>query len=202
MRSLKMMAAGLLLALPLVNCSHKPKFEPAKDNLLEKMQARKKKLNDKGMLAEVALGESPDLQTAMDKAELAARAKLARAVESRTSSLQKRFQEEVGGDHAEHFSQAVKSVSDQVLRGSSLAETPFEQDGEGLYRVCGLMVLDADLYAKALGSQLDADKALRDRWRASKAYKELDAEIAAYREWKKTEAAPGAEPQITGAQAP
>lgn len=187
---MKMIAAGLMLALPIFNCSHKPKFEPAKNDLLAKMQGRKQKLNEKGVLAEVALGESRNLQTAIDKAELEARARLARSIESKTSSLQKKFQEEVGGEYADHFSQATKSVSDQMVRGSTLVETPFEQDGEGVYRVYGLMILDSDRFAKALTSQLDAHKAMQDRWRASRAYKDLNDEIAAFQEWKKQESAP------------
>jgi hypothetical protein len=196
MKTLKTLAAcfaGLVMSLPFVHCAKKPKFEEARIDLLEKMQARKKKLNDKGVLAEVAIGESRNLQTAINKAELEARAKLTRSVEAKTSSLQKKFQEEVGNDYSDHFSQAVKSVSDQVLRGSTLSETPFEQNGEGVYRVFGLMVLDGDLYMKALAAQLEGDKALRDRWRASRAYKELNDEIAAFNEWKRDEAAPPAE---------
>ncbi len=190
MRKLKSIAAGLILPLALLNCSHKPKFQPAKDDLLGKMQDKKRKLNEKGILAEVALGESRNLQTAIDKAELEARAKLARSVESKTSSLQKKFEEEVGHEYSEHFSQAIKSVSDQILHGSTLVETPFEQDGEGNYRVYGLMILDSDLYAKALAQELESEKATRDRWRASRAYKELNEEVAAFQQWKDKEAAP------------
>ncbi len=189
----KTLTASLLLTLPLLNCSSKPKFTPAHDDLLGRMQAKKQKLNDKGILAEVALGESKNLQTAIDKAELEARARLARSMESKNSSLQKAFQEEVGREYSEHFSQAVKNVADDLLRGTTLVETPFEQNGEGVYRVCGLMVMDGDLYAKALANELEADKAMRDRFRASKAYKELNDEIRAFEEWKKSESAPAAQ---------
>jgi hypothetical protein len=81
-------------------------------------------------------------------------------------------------------------VSDRVLRGTTLAETPFEQNGEGIYRVYGLMVLDAEAYAKILANELEADKAMRDRWRASRAYKELNEEIEAFQKWKKGEYPP------------
>lgn len=194
MRRLRTLAACLLMALPVIHCScsHQPKFEPAKNDILGKLQAKKKKLNDKGVLAEVAIADSRNLQTAINKAELEARAKLGRSIESKASSLQKKFQEEVGREYSDHFSQTVKSLSDQLLRGTTLVETPFEQDGEGNYRVYGLMVLDAETYGKALAGQLEADKALRDRWRASRAYKDLNEEIAAFQEWKRQEAAPPA----------
>jgi hypothetical protein len=175
-----------------VNCARKPEFEPAKNDILGELQGKKRKLNDKGVLAEVAIAESRNLQTAINKAELEARAKLGRSIESKASSLQKKFQEEVGGEFSDHFSQTVKSLSDQVLQGATLVETPFEQDGEGNYRVYGLMVLDAETYGQALAGRLEADKAMRDRWRASRAYKELNDEIAAFQEWKRLEAAPPA----------
>jgi hypothetical protein len=190
MKKAKTLAAALMLALPLVNCSQKPKFQPAKNDILGELQGRKQKLNEKGTLAEVGIGESKNLQTAIDKAELEARARLSRSLEAKTSSLQKKFQEEVGREYSDHFSQAVKSVSDRVLRGTSLVETPYEQSGEGAYRVYGLMILDGEMYAKGLNDQLAADQALRDRWRASKAYKELNDEVEAFGEWKRKEALP------------
>ncbi|MDB5103664.1 MAG: putative lipoprotein [Fibrobacteres bacterium] len=184
-----------LAALSLIECSHKPKYEAAKNDLYGELQSKKKKLNGKGVAAEVAIGESKNLQTGIDKAELEARAKLSRSLESKTSSLQKKFQEEVGREFSEHFSQAVKSISDQTLRGTTLQETRFEQNAEGAYRVYGLMVLDSDLYMKALAGELDADKATRDRFRASRAYKELNEEIEAFREWKQRESAPESAPR-------
>ncbi len=198
-----MTVMAAMAALPLMNCSHKPKFEPAKNDLYGELQKKKQKLNEKGVVAEVAIGESKSLQTGIDKAELEARAKLARSLESKTSSLQKKFQEEVGREFSDHFSQTVKNLSDRMLRGTTLADTRFEQDAEGNYRVYGLMVLDADLYLKSVTADLDADKARRDRFRASRAYKELNDEIQAFQEWKKQEAAPiGATETATPAAGP
>ena len=122
---------------------------------------------------------------AINKAELEARAKIARSVESKTSSLQKKFQEEVGDEFLDHFKQVAKNVTDRVLLGTSLIETPFEKNGEGTYRVYGLMILDYELYAKALSGEISAHQAMKTRWQASRAYKELEDEVKAYQEWKK-----------------
>lgn len=192
MKYIKTITTLWLAALPLLNCSQKPKFESVKNNIYEELMAKKRKLGEKGVLAEVALSESKNQQTGINKVELEARARLSRTLESRTSSLQKKFQEEVGREFSDHFSQAVKNVSDQTLRGATLVETRFERNEEGVYRVYGLMILDSELYEKALAGALDADKADKDRWRASRAYKDLNDEVAAYREWKKQEAAPTA----------
>jgi hypothetical protein len=189
MRPLKTLALCLVGTLPFIHCSNKPKFEQVKNDIFGELQKKKIKLAEKGILAEVAIGESRNLQTGIDKTELEARAKISRALESKTSSLQKKFQEEVGREFSDHFSQTAKTISDEMLRGTSLQETRFEQNGEGLYRVYGLMILDSDLYMKSLAGELEADKANRDRWRASKAYKELNDEVTAYQAWKKQESA-------------
>lgn len=199
MDRLKTLSLCLAAALPLLHCSQKPKFAAAGNDAYGELQIKKRKLNEKGVVAEVAIAESRALQTAIDKAELEARAGISRSLESKTSSLQKRFQEETGREFSDHFSQTVKSVSDRMLRGASLTDTRFERDGEGNYRVYVLMVLDSDLYLKSLSGEMDADKAMRDRFRASRAYKELNEEIRAFQEWKREEAGPrAAEPPAAG----
>jgi len=175
--------AGLLF----FSCASKQKFEPVKNNYMKKLQAKKKKYNKKGIPAEIALGESLDLQTAINKAELEARARIARSVESKTSSLQKKFQDEAGDEFLDHFSQATKNITDRVLRGSTLMDSPFERNKEGVYRVYGLMVLDYDIYAKTLEDEIAANKAMKARWLASKAYKDLNEEVKEYNEWKKSQ---------------
>ncbi len=187
-QKIKHIAVILVVTLPLTHCSNKPKFDPVKNDRYGELQAKKQKLNEKGILAEVAIGESKNLQTGIDKTELEARAKLSRSMESKTSSLQKKFQEEVGKDISDHFSQVVKTISDEMMRGSTMQETSFEQNADGLYRVYGLMILDSQLYMKAMAGEMEADKANRDRWRASKAYKELNDEVTAFQQWKKQEA--------------
>jgi len=190
MKPFRLITTGLIATLALINCSHKPKFTPAKNDFFSELQSKQKKLNEKGILAEVAIAESKNLQTGIDKVELESRAKLSRSVASKTSTLQKKFQEEVGNEFSDHFSQVAKTISDEMLRGTSLQETRFEQNGDGEYRVYGLIVMDSELYMKALAGELTANKASEDRFRASKAYKELNDEVAAYTEWKRKEALP------------
>ena len=189
-KAFTLITTGLLAALAVLNCSQKPKFPPVKNDVFGELQTKQKKLAEKGILAEVAIAESKNLQTGIDKVELEARAKLSRSVESKTSTLQKKFQEEVGRELSDHFSQVAKTISNEMLRGTTLQEIRFEQNGEGDYRVYGLIVMDSELFMKALAGELAADKASQDRFRASKAYKELNDEVAAYDEWKRKEAVP------------
>jgi len=189
----KLIILAGLFSLVFWNCSgNKPKFKAASNNHLEKLQKKKNKFNKKGILAEIAIGESTNLQVAINKAELEARAKLSRSVESKTSSLQKKFQEEVGNEFLDHFKQVAKTVTDRVMHGTSLVETPFEKNGDGVYRVYGLMVLDYELYAKALSGEISANNAMKTRWQASRAYQELEDEVKAYQQWKQEQNRPPA----------
>ncbi len=187
-KKLQPVALLLVASMTLFHCSSKPKFDPVKNDIYGDMQNRKKKLADKKIISEIGIGESLKFQIGIDKAELDARAKLSRSLETKVTTLQKKFQEEVGGDLADHFSETVKSISDQIIRGTSISETHFEQNSEGNYRVYSLIILDADLYAKALAEQLSAQKALQDRFRATVAYRELNDEAKAFQEWKQKEA--------------
>jgi hypothetical protein len=157
-------------------------YEEAYMNLL----AKKKQLNSQGVLAEVATFASRDLQTGINKVELETRAMLTRSLETKTSSLQKSFREEAGEEFLEHFTTATKSISSRVLTGTTLSEVPFFKEDNGKYRVVGLMIMDPKVFAEALAAEAEANEAMKVRFHASKAYKNLNDEVAAYENFKKS----------------
>lgn len=65
MTPLKTIAACLLATLPLFHCAGKPKFDPTQNDLYGELQSKKRKLNEMGVAAEVAIGESGNLQTGL-----------------------------------------------------------------------------------------------------------------------------------------
>ena len=173
-------------------CSFKPRTQGTvkSKNPLEHLLHKKKKLAKKGVLPEVSTAQSGDLQTAMDKVELESRAKLARSLETRISSLQKQFKEETGQDYADHFQQTVKSISSRVLKASTLTETAYQKTGKH-YRAFGLMVMDSRLFASALEAEMQVQQSMKNRWLASRAYKALDKEVKEFERWKKAQPGPG-----------
>ncbi|MFC1585679.1 hypothetical protein ACFL5V_09050, partial [Fibrobacterota bacterium] len=146
--------------------------------------AKKQELLKQGILAEFATAESQDLQTAINKVELETRGALTRALESKNSSLQKRFTEEVGDEYLEHFTQVTKNVASRVLQGTTLMESPYQEVKDTGYRAFGLMVMDPKVFAEALAAEMAANEAMKTRWLASKAYKELDEEAKAFDKFK------------------
>ncbi|MBF0433125.1 MAG: LPP20 family lipoprotein [Fibrobacteria bacterium] len=166
-----------------IGCAGGVKGQKGGDDLLAKLNDAKNKLKDEGIIAEVATATSQDLQTAINKVELEARAMLTRSLETKSSSLQKSFKEEVGEEYLDHFSQVTKNVSSKVLRGTTLRDTPYRKN-DGKYEVFGLMVMDPKVFADAMAAEMAANEAMKTRWLASKAYKELDQEIKAFEQFK------------------
>jgi hypothetical protein len=178
------MLAGIII---LTGCGgNKPKLQGTTDSKdpLGELMAKKQELMEKGILAEVATAESQDLQTAINKVELETRGMLTRALESKNASLQKRFNEEVGEEYLEHFTQVTKNVASRVLQGTTLLETPYHETKEDKYRAFGIMVMNPKVYADALAAEMAANEAMKTRWLASKAYKELEKEAAAFEKFK------------------
>lgn len=179
---------SLALSVLLVACgsSNTQKTDDKTGDYLVEMMQKKKELNAQGVLAEYATFTSKDLQTGINKVELETRAMLTRSLETKTSSLQKSFREEAGEEYMEHFTTATKSVSSRVLTGTSMNDIKFIKDEETKkYRVVGLMVMDPKIFAEALKAEAEANEAMKVRFHASKAYKSLNDEVAAYDDWKK-----------------
>jgi len=192
MKSIYLFAISLVTGIMLLaGCSGtKMKGTEKSDDPLGRMMVKKNKLAKTGVLSEVAIAESRDLQTGIDKVELETRGKLARSLESRTLSLQKQFKEEVGEDYVDHFSQATKNITSKIIKGSTLIETVYQEINEGEFRVFGIMAMDPKLFAEALSQEMAANEAMKNRWLASKAYEDLSAEAVAFEKWKKEQTYP------------
>jgi hypothetical protein len=99
-------------------------------------------------------------------------------------ALTKNFKEEVGGDIAEHFQSASKTVVNTHLNGATLTDVKIETTEDGQFKIYGIMTLNVDLvneYLKSLQDTDAANEAMKEKIRAAanKAYAEIDAEIAA-----------------------
>jgi hypothetical protein len=136
---------------------------------------------------------SQDMQMAVDKASTGARAELGRLVETKVNSLQKRFEEETGaGQEAtllSQFTQATKLVVSTTLNGSRMKDHKMVRDGQ-MYRAYVLMELPLGAANQALMDEIKKNKELYARFRATEAYKDLDAEVQRYEEWKKQQQTP------------
>lgn len=131
---------------------------------------------------------SQDLQVAVDKASTGARAELGRMLETKVNALQKRFEEETGaGQEAQllqQFTQATKTVVSTTMNGSRMKDRKTLQDGS-MWRAYVMMELPIGAANEALLAEIKKSKELYTRFRASEAFKELDAEVQKYEDSKK-----------------
>lgn len=175
-----LIAVGVLLA-----CSSKPKGSPqAESDEISRLHQKRNQLANEGVLAEIAVAKSRDLQTGADKVELAARSKMVRAFEAKVSTLQKQFKEEVGPEYLEHFSQVVTSVGEKILRGTTLLEFTYREH-KGEYEVYGILALDPENFRQGIVDQLTLKETAKARWLASQGYAELTREAEKFRKFRK-----------------
>lgn len=141
-------------------------------------------------------GESRDMSIAVNAAEADARNKAATSFQTELKSLEDKFQSSVRGDAGGEevlntFRQAVRTVTNQTLTGSRVAQRKVTMDPSGTsYRVFVLMELDRGAAKLALMDKVKADAALYARFRASQAFSDLDGEIKKIEEAKKAGAVP------------
>ena len=179
---MKKILTALAVAAFLAGCASTPQEKSA--SVLIEMQMKKTNLVKKDHIpAGLGIGVSKDEQIALEKADQNARVDLAKELDVHMKALTKNFKEEVGGDVAEHFQSASKTVVDTRLNGATLTDVKIETTDDGQFKIYGIMTLNVDLVAEYLKSIQDTDaanEAMKNKIRAAaeKAYAEIDAETA------------------------
>lgn len=181
---MKQLALGLLaltVCIGFSGCKSAPSADSDK-TMFDYMQEEVGKITEKGGMASVGLGESRNTQLAITKAKVEARKNLAQLVSVKIENLEKAFIEEVGeasgSEMNEFFSSATKQITAQELQGTVPKMQKYETD-DGITTAYVLMVLNPDIIDASL--KKNSNK-LYERFRASKAFEELDKEIKEYEE--------------------
>ena len=183
---------GVAAAALLAGCSSAPKTSDAGTGgkIFDQLQARAAEVVQAGGLAAVATGDGKSANVAMARAKERGRAELARIIESKVDTLRKDFSEEVGeGPDAKligEFSEVTRGLASQVLRGSVPVDIKYVQN-DGYFTAWALMIQDAKIFKAALDNQVEQNKELWTRFRASKAHEELDQRVKEYEDWKQKE---------------
>ena len=140
-----------------------------------------------------ATAVSRDLQTAVDKAKIDARAEIAREMQVHMKGLADKFVEEVGlapeSNMYSKFTNVSKSVIDQTLVGSKVRHQSTNREGEG-WRACVLMECSQAEAEGSLVDKISRDQEMYTRFRASQAFQEMENQIKELREYKKEQGLP------------
>lgn len=176
------------LTIGMVGCSSTPEAEKAKAQrpLFDDFQKMSTKTLEAGGLAVIGIGESKSLEIALNKAKTRGRVELAQMLETKIEALQKDFVEETGlAEDAQilaQFSSTSQAITSQQIQGSAAKELKYEIL-EGTVTAYALMELDP----KIVMNQLEKEEELYTRFRATKAFESLDAEIKEYEAYKKAQ---------------
>lgn len=130
-----------------------------------------------------ASSTSRDMDLAINKASTEARAGIARNLEIKVNSMQKKFEEEVGqGENSEYlsqFTQATKTVVSKELSGSQISQKKLVKDGSN-WRAYVLAKYPIGAAQKAFLKQISDNTNLYTRVRSTEAFKELENEVDKY----------------------
>jgi len=174
---------ALVVCIGFSGCKSPPKMDSDK-SMFDYMQEEVAKIAEKGGMASVGLGESRNTQIAITKAKVEARKNLAQLVQVKIENLEKAFVEEIGeasgSEINQLFTSATKQITSQTLQGTMPMMQKYETD-DGITTAYILMVLSPDVIHESLKNNNNA-KHLYERFRASKAFEELDKEIKEFDE--------------------
>jgi hypothetical protein len=136
-----------------------------------------------------ALGEASSRERSMAKsaAEVDARGKLAQIFNAKVQRVQRKFEEEVGDAEESEinraFSNVTKILTSQELTGSRNKKTLYtmeQKNGKTVYQAGVVMAIEPKVVNQAIMNEMKENKQLYDRFRASQAYKDLEAEMEKY----------------------
>ena len=128
---------------------------------------------------------SRDMNLSIQKAETAAKTKLASQLGEKLGNVIKQFQEEAGvGEDSEllqQFRSAIKVITMQTLTGARTRQRKVVPE-KGTFRSYVLMSLPIGAANKALMDKIKANQNLYIRFRATRAFDEFNKELKAYEE--------------------
>ena len=133
-----------------------------------------------GAITAVGQGQSKREDIAREKSHTDARGKMSQAMESKVSTLNKSFQEEIGSNDDteinEAFTSVTKVVSKNILQGA-FPEDERMVEKDGLITIYTLMAIDPATFNKSFLDNMKSEPKLYERFRASQAYDDLQKEM-------------------------
>lgn len=176
-----------LLAVSLIACG-------GKENVTEEEEMPEWFINppdDPNYVFSAQSATSRKMQLALDKAVTGARGEIANRLETRVEGMTKSFTEEVNDDMRQQYTQTQKTVTSQILRGTSPRQREIYEKDNGSYQAFVLMELPVGKAAKELLSKLQQNEEMYTRFRASEAFEEMNKAVEDYEKDQKRGMAQG-----------
>jgi hypothetical protein len=139
------------------------------------------KRTDKDFFRGFGVGQSKDLNTARDKARMAANAELAGSITTIIKQVQERYVNDAGqkpSDYSELFEGMTKQVVNQQLSNLSVACNTTTQTTDGMYKYYMAVEANKEEVYKALERGFEKEKKLETLFNREKFRENFDAEMA------------------------
>jgi hypothetical protein len=139
------------------------------------------KRTDKEFFRGLGIGQSKDLNTARDKARMAANAELAGSITTIIKQVQERYVNDAGqkpSDYSELFEGLTKQVVNQQINNVSVACNQTTTTPDGMYKVYMAVEANKEEVYKALEKGFEAEKKLETLFNREKFRQNFDAEMA------------------------
>jgi hypothetical protein len=147
---------------------------------------------DPNYLYSAATDSSKDMQHALENAREAGRTDISGQIETKVAAMFKRFTEEVGiGEDSEMLAMTTavtKSVTADVVKMSKVLKQDVKPESANVYRAYVLLELNIGEMNSGALAKIKDNENLYTRFRASEGFKELEAEVEKYEQWKKEQA--------------
>ncbi len=153
--------------------------------VLDQMMLEKAKLLEKHVVAGIGEGVATKQQMAYSKADMMARADIAKSLTAKAQERSKQFYEEAGEEEISHSMQVNEQLASEKISGASSIKMVSEITNDGKYKVTVLMALDPQIFDEFMSAQLKAAESEKVRARAAEGYKSAEAAFAAYDAAKK-----------------
>lgn len=186
---MKKLLATLATAALLAGCaSSLPNPETAKgykkvETPATELESIKKSLNEKGVMAELGIGESNDEMVAMTISQDEGRAKVAVSMGDQVKRLSEQYVQNVGNEAKKIWEEKTNHVTVELLRGTTaMKSVTLYNDETSTYKIYTLMVLDPKAFKEALNNIGKDNEELELRVKSADMQQRLDAAVSAYQE--------------------
>lgn len=126
------------------------------------------------------MGESESYQLALDMAETRARADIGESIEIEMRSMTEDFQEQVGDEMMQQFTQTTRTVVERTLVGTTTRNTEVRQTSNG-YRAYVLMEYPIGPAAAKFLQKIRSNDELYTRFRKSEAFDRMNDAVEDYK---------------------
>jgi hypothetical protein len=182
---MKKILALAVSAVMLVSCASAPEakggFKTVSTPATE-LQMMKKNLNEKGVLAEIGMGESNDEMVAMTLAQDEGRKLIATSLGTEVRRLSDQYVQNVGGEAKKIWEEKTNQLTVEMLRGTTATKTITTQNEEGTFKIYSLMVMDAQAFKDAINAIGKDNEEIELRVKSADMQGRLDAAVAAYKD--------------------